>query len=71
MILIHDRLYDKFVNRAFSRDVTETMLVYLNNGTEAMLLYPTNPPGIELYYHAKNHALAKKIKSSNRLLTKL
>ena len=52
MILIHDRLYDKFVNRAFSRDVTETMLVYLNNGTAAMLLYPTNPPGIELYCHA-------------------
>ena len=52
MILIHDRLYDKFVNRAFSRYVTEAMLVYLNNGTAAMLVNPTNPPGIELYYNA-------------------
>ena len=47
MILIHDRLYDKFVNKAFSRYVTEAMLVYLNNGTAAMLVNPTNPPGIE------------------------
>ena len=26
--------------------------MYLNNGKAAMLVYPTNPPGIELYYHA-------------------
>ena len=36
----------------FSRDVTAAMLVFLNNGTAAMLVSPTNPPGIELYYHA-------------------
>ena len=35
-----------------SRDVTAAMLVSLNNGTAIMLVYPTNPPGIELYYHA-------------------
>ena len=38
--------------RVFSRDVTAAMLVSLNNGTAAILVYPTNPPGIELYYHA-------------------
>ena len=26
--------------------------MYLNNGMVAMLVYPTNPLGIELYYHA-------------------
>ena len=36
----------------FSRDVTVAILVFLNNGTAAMWVYPTNPPGIELYYHA-------------------
>ena len=41
-----------FPNRVFSRDVTAAMLVSLNNGTAAMLLCPTNPSGIELYYHA-------------------
>ena len=38
--------------RVFSRDVTAAMLVSLNKGTAAMLVSPTNPPGIELYYHA-------------------
>ena len=38
--------------RVFSCDVTAAKLVYLNNGTAAMLVNPTNPPGIELYYHA-------------------
>ena len=33
-------------------DVTAAMLVSLNKGTAAMLVSPTNPPGIELYYHA-------------------
>ena len=28
------------------------MLVYLNSKTVAMLVYPNNPLGIELYYHA-------------------
>ena len=34
----------------FSRGVT----VFLDNGTAAMLVSPTNPPGIELYYHAND-----------------
>ena len=40
------------LNRVFSRDVMAAMLVFLNNGTAAILVSPTNPPGIELYYHA-------------------
>ena len=36
----------------FSRGVREAMLVFLNNGRASMLVYPTNPPGIELCYHA-------------------
>ena len=36
----------------FSCDVTAAMLVSLNNGTAAMLVSPTNPPGIELYSYA-------------------
>ena len=36
----------------FSRDATAAMLVSLNKGTAAMLASSTNPPGIELYYHA-------------------
>ena len=35
----------------FSGDVTAAMLVLLNNGTAAALVYPTNPSGIELNYH--------------------
>ena len=38
--------------RVFSRDVTMAMLVSLNKGTVAMLVSLTNPPGIELFYHA-------------------
>ena len=37
----------------FSRDVTAAMLVSLNKGMAAMLMFPTNPPGIKLFYHAK------------------
>ena len=37
-----------FHNRVFSRDVTVNTLVSLNKGTEAMLVSPTNSPGIEL-----------------------
>ena len=36
----------------FSRDVTAAILVSLNKGTAAMLVFSTNPPGIELFYHA-------------------
>ena len=38
--------------RVFSRDFTAAMLVSLNKETAAMLVYPTYPLGIELYYHA-------------------
>ena len=37
----------------FLRDVTAAVLVFLNKGTAAMLVYPTNSPGIELYSNAK------------------
>ena len=40
------------VYRVFSRDVTAAMLVSQNKGMAAMLVSPTNPLGIELYYHA-------------------
>ena len=40
------------VNWVFSLDVPAAILVYLKNGTVAMLVYPTNPSGIELYCHA-------------------
>ena len=36
----------------FSCDVTAALLVSQKKGTAAMLVYPTNPPGIERYYHA-------------------
>ena len=37
-----------------SRDVTAAMLVSLKKGTVAMLVSPTNPPGIDLYHHAND-----------------
>ena len=39
-------------NVVFSRDVSEAILVSLNKGTAAMLVAPTNPPGIKLYSYA-------------------
>ena len=36
----------------FSSDLMVAMLVFLNNERAAVLVYPTNPLGIELYYHA-------------------
>ena len=38
--------------RVFSRDVTGDTLLSLNKGTAAMLMFPTKPPGIELYSYA-------------------
>ena len=38
--------------RVFSRDVTAATLVSLNKGTTVMLVSPTNPTGIELYFYA-------------------
>ena len=39
-------------NRLFSREVTAAMLVYLKKEMAAMIVYQTNPPGIELYFYA-------------------
>ena len=33
--------------RAFSHDVTAAMLVFQNKGMAAMMVYQTNPPGID------------------------
>ena len=41
-----------FYNRAFSHDVTAAMLVFQNKEMPAMMVYQTNPPGIELYFYA-------------------
>ena len=41
------------VQRAFSRDVTSAILVFLNNETAAMLVSPINPVGVELFSYAK------------------
>ena len=38
--------------RAFSHDVTAAMLVFQNKGMAAMMVYQTNPPGIELFFYA-------------------
>ena len=35
-------------HRVFSLDVTAAMLVSVNIGTAAILVSPTNPPGIDL-----------------------
>lgn len=42
-----------FKCRAFSCDVTVAMLVFLNNGTAVVMVFLTNPPGIELYYRKR------------------
>ena len=39
-------------NRAFSHDVTAAILVFqVDNETAAMLVYPENPRGVELFSH--------------------
>ena len=40
--------------KVFTRDVTASTLVSLNKGTSAMLVYPNNPPRIELYSYAND-----------------
>ena len=40
------------LHRVFSCDITAAMLVSLNKETVAMLVSPSNPPGIGLLYHA-------------------
>ena len=37
--------------RAFSHDVTAAILVFQNNEAAAMLVYPENPRGVELFSH--------------------
>ena len=44
-------------DRVFSSDVTAAMLVSLNKGTAAMLVSPTNPSGMELFYYANVFSL--------------
>ena len=39
-------------DRAFSHDVMAAMLVFQDKGMAAMMVYQTNPPGIELYFYA-------------------
>ena len=57
-------LYDRFMphlhrnkrgtvnNGAFSHDVMAAILVFQNKGMAAMMVYQTNPPGIDLYFYA-------------------
>ena len=42
----------EMAHRAFSHDVTAAMLVFQNKEMAAMMVYQTNPPGIELYFYA-------------------
>ena len=44
----------RYVNRAFLHDVTAAMLVFQNEEMAAMMVYQTNPPGIELYFYANS-----------------
>ena len=39
-------------DRAFSHDVTAAMLVFQNKEMAAMMVYQTNPLGIDLYFYA-------------------
>ncbi len=40
--------------RAFSYDVTAAILVFQNKGMAAILVNQAIPPGIKLYFYAKN-----------------
>ena len=46
---------------AFSRDVTVAILVSQNNGTAAMLVYPENPLGVELFSHVNAFFCSNKL----------
>jgi len=41
-------------NRAFSHDVTAAILVFHNNESAAMLVYQTNPVGVEHFSYVNN-----------------
>ena len=49
-IVVRALFFGRFY-RVFSRDVTAAMLVFLNKGTVAMLVSPTDAPGIDRCYH--------------------
>ena len=48
-------------NRAFSHDVTAATLVNQNNEKAAMLVYKTNPVGVELFSYIKYLFCSNKI----------
>ena len=48
-------------NRAFSHDVTAAILVFQNNETVAMLVYPENPLGVELFSHVNAFFCSNKL----------
>ena len=47
--------------RAFSRDVTVAILVFQNNETKAMLVYPENHLGVELFSHVNAFFCSNKL----------
>ena len=47
--------------RAFSRDVTVAILVFQNNETAAMLVYPENHLGVELFSHVNAFFCSNKL----------
>ena len=47
--------------RVFSDDVTAVILVFQNNETAAMLVYPENPLGVELFSHVNDFFCSNKL----------
>ena len=45
----------------FLRDVTAAILVFQSNETAAMLVYPENPLGVELFSHVNAFFCSSKI----------
>ena len=70
-------MYNGRTYRAFSLDVTAAILVFQNNKTAAMLVYRTNPEGVELSLLCKRFLLFQYIcidaghVSENALLIKM
>jgi len=48
-------------DRAFSHDFTAAILVFQNNGTAAMLVYPENRLGVELFSYVKTFFCSNKL----------
>ena len=46
-------------NRAFSHDVMSAILVYQSNETEAMLVFQTNPLGVEPFSYVNSFFCSK------------